>query len=161
MKKRPKGKHLPILASSIKDIEREAYFNKFSRKLAEDFWPGPLTIILPLKKYTRLAPSVHAFSYENGFRIPNHPVTLKLIEYSGGLLIGTSANLSGMKPPLTFKEALGYFKPDQIDYAIDCGPAKIGVPSTVVKVLKDGSLIIIREGAIDVGQLVTAIKNLK
>jgi len=135
IKGRPADKPIPILASDCMKIEKmKAYFGRNTRELARRFWPGPLTIVLPVND-----------GWE-GFRIPKHPVALAIIKAAGGLLRVTSANLSGQNPALTADEAVRELQ-DGVKLAIDSGPAPGGVPSTVVKIT-DEHVDILREGAI-------------
>lgn len=135
IKRRPVDKPIPILASDCMQIENlNARFGINGRELSRRYWPGPLTIVLPV-----------ANGWE-GFRIPKHPVALAIIKASGGLLRVTSANLSGHEPPLTADDAVRELR-EGVSLAIDSGPAPGGVPSTVVK-MEDEQAVILREGAI-------------
>jgi len=135
LKNRPDDKPIPILASDRMKIEDiKAHFGKNARKLARRFWPGPLTLVLPVGN-----------GWE-GFRIPNHPVALAIIAAAGGLLRATSANLSGRRPAMTAGGALRQLGKG-VKLAIDSGPAPGGVPSTVVK-MEGEKTVILREGAI-------------
>jgi len=96
-------KPLPILASSVADLEKIAGLSDRARKIAAKFWPGPLTIIVPKKS---ALPSVVTCGLGSvGVRVPKHDVAVQLIRLSGGLLVGTSANKMGEKPPRTASEA--------------------------------------------------------
>lgn len=135
IKGRPFDKPIAILASDRMKIEKTgAHFGRNAEKLARRFWPGPLTIVLPVDG-----------GWE-GFRIPNHAVALALISAAGGLLRVTSANLSGRNPALTAEEALRELG-SGVDLIIDCGPAAGSTPSTVVKIEYEKA-VILREGAI-------------
>lgn len=135
-------KPLPILASSVRDVERVAELPSRVRSIVwGTFWPGPLTLIL-LKKGL---PSVLTFGVNTiGVRIPNSDVALKLIEFSGGLLVGTSANKSGNESPCSAKAAQGQFN-GEVDIILDGGTTQIGVSSTVLD-LTGKKPKIIREG---------------
>jgi len=142
-KGRPDGKPIPILASDLVKIENmKAHLGKNARTLARLFWPGPLTIVLPVND-----------GWE-GFRIPDYPVTLAVIKAAGGLLRVTSANLSGRRPALTADEALRELQ-GSITLAIDSGPAPGGVPSTVVKIIEE-NISVLREGAIPASAIYAA-----
>lgn len=135
LKHRPADKPIPILASDCMKIESiKAHFGKNARKLARCFWPGPLTLVLPVGN-----------GWE-GFRIPDHPVALAIIAASGGLLRVTSANLSGRRPAMTAGGALRQLGRG-VKLALDSGPATGGVQSTVVK-MEGEKAVILREGAI-------------
>lgn len=134
-KDRPAGKPIPVLAADLRTIENiKARFGEAGRKLAERYWPGPLTLVLP------------SGNGWEGFRIPAHPVALAIIEAAGGLLRATSANLSGQAPALTAEDAVRELR-GQAALAVDCGRSPGGVASTVVRIA-DEQAEILREGAI-------------
>lgn len=136
-----RDKPLPILACSLNDIERVAELSEKARRIGEKFWPGPLTLILPRKRPS----DIITFSLTTiGVRIPNHKVALKLIGLSGGLLIGTSANKTGMQPPSNAADAYEQLN-GKVDVILDGGMVKLGVSSTILdltcerlKVLRNG-----------------------
>ena len=82
-----------------------------------------------------------------GFRIPDHAKTRELIAACGGVLRVTSANLSGRCPATDAPQALKDVGLSA-DYVVDDGVSPGGVPSTVVRVRDDGSIEVLREGAI-------------
>ncbi len=139
-KGRDKDKPIPLLAAGIAEVEKAgAVFGKLERRLAERFWPGPLTLVLRTGAATE------------GFRVPDSRAALVLLRESGGLLRVTSANPSGEPPALTVEDAvrsIGRF----VHTALDAGPAPGGVPSTVAAV-EGGRIRIIREGAISLSVL--------
>ena len=144
IKGRAADKPIPILVSDCMKIENmKAHFGRNARELARRFWPGPLTIVLPVND-----------GWE-GFRIPKHPVALAIIKAAGGLLRVTSANLSGHNPALTVDEALRELQ-DGVNLAIDSGPAPGGVASTVVKII-DETVAVLREGAIPGSEIFAAL----
>ena len=134
-KGRPPEKPVALLAAGVAELERHgARLPPAAKKLAEKFWPGPLTLVLD-------SPAGWL-----GFRIPDHPVMLALLRAWGGVLAVTSANRSGEPPATTAAAALAVLEPF-VALALDAGPAAGGVPSTVVKV--DGAHAdILRAGAI-------------
>lgn len=136
-------KPLPILSCNLEDIERVAELSPTARRIVEAFWPGPLTLVLPRKAVLKSA----AFGLGSiGVRIPNNDVALKLIELSGGLLIGTSANKPGKHPPTTALDAYMQLK-DEVDAVLDGGKTNIGVSSTVLDVIGKEPQIL-REGSV-------------
>lgn len=152
--KRREAKPMPVLVSSVEAARRIAYVSAEAEALIEAFWPGPLTIVLPSRG---LLPSrVSAGLSSIGVRMPSHGVALRLIEACGGLLVGTSANISGRQPPRTVEEALAQLG-DAVDLALDAGPATYGRPSTVVE-LTDGGLKLIREGALSWSEIARVLR---
>ena len=99
--------------------------------LAAERWPGALTLVLPCGD-----------GYE-GFRVPDHAWTRKLLAKCGGTLRVTSANLSGRRPATDAPQALADVGLDA-DLVVDDGVSPGGVPSTVIKVLMDGTLQTLR-----------------
>ena len=137
-------KPLPILASSIDSVEKIAFLSQEAKKIAKWFWPGPLTLVVPRKP--TLPDLVTCELNSVGVRVPKHDVALQLISLSNGLLVGTSANKTGEKPPRTAHEATQQLG-EEVDVILDGGPATLGVPSTVVD-LTSKKLRILREGPI-------------
>ena len=142
-------KPLPVLASKIEGVEKIAYLSKMARRIAARFWPGPLTFVLPKKRALLNIVTCNLDSV--GVRVPRHNTAIHLIQLSGGLLIGTSANKTGKKPPRTAHEAdkqLG----KEIDMVLDGGPAPLGVASTVIDLTSDKPRIL-REGPISLEEI--------
>jgi len=137
-------KPLPILASDIEHVEKIAYLSERARKIAARFWPGPLTLVVPKKP---ALPDVVTCSLDSvGVRIPKHDIALHLIHLSKGLLVGTSANKTGEKPPQTAYEAAEQLG-KEVNVILDGGPTALGTPSTVVDLTSEKSKIL-REGPI-------------
>jgi L-threonylcarbamoyladenylate synthase len=132
LKGRDFTKPLPLIAST-----REAVLSVVSgwsdtaEKLARDFWPGPLTLILPAN--SNLPPILHAGTGKVAIRISPHPVASCLAESAGGLLVSTSANKAGENPredpAMISGEVLA-----GVDGFIDSGNLAGGFPSTIVDV---------------------------
>jgi tRNA threonylcarbamoyl adenosine modification protein (Sua5/YciO/YrdC/YwlC family) len=142
-KGRPRGKPIALLAASMQQVAAfGTTLHPTAKALAERFWPGPLTLVLP---------TTHG---SLGFRIPSYKATLELLRRAGTVLAVSSANESGMAPALTAAaaaEALAGF----VDLALDAGPSPGGVASTVVRI--DGPKVeIIREGAISKSEIMKA-----
>ncbi len=132
IKGRELKKPIALLASDVAAIERFGYPVKGkARELAEKYWPGALTMVIG----------------KEGFRIPDHAETRELIAACGGVLRVTSANLSGRCPATDAPQALKDVGLSA-DYVVDDGVSPGGVPSTVVRVAADGSIEVLREGAI-------------
>ena len=139
IKGRELKKPIALLAANLADVERFGYpLVGRARELAEKYWPGALTMVIPAKDPTRPA---------EGFRIPDHQETRALIAACGGVLRVTSANLSGQRPATDAPQALADVGLSA-DYVIDDGVSPGGVPSTVVRVLANGDVEVLRAGAI-------------
>ena len=152
LKQRSAPKPLLLLLGStgdlrglVRGVTREA------RRLMEEFWPGPLTLVFPAApglpdELTRGRGTI-------GIRIPSSPLCVRLIELTGTPLTSTSANLSGEEPLNSVGEMLSAFPPG-IDCLLDAGPLPPSAPSTVVDV--SGPVpVIVREGAISKEALIT------
>jgi L-threonylcarbamoyladenylate synthase len=150
-----KNKPLPILASEMKAVERIAHMNEDAKKIAKKYWPGPLTLVVP-KKLT--LPSMVTCNLESvGVRIPNHKVALQLVTLCGGLIVGTSANKTGEKPPKTAQEAASQLG-EQVDIVLDGGHAPLGQESSIVD-LTSKTPKMIREGPIKLTHIKNTINN--
>ena len=114
--------------------------------LARAFWPGALTIVLDAEG-----------GGTEGVRVPDHAVARSLCRAAGGLLRCTSANRSGEPPALEAAAAADAIP--EADALVDAGPAPGGVASTVVRFAADGSLVILREGAIPRSALEEALRT--
>ncbi len=146
-KQRDREKPLPLLISSIKDLDFLA--SKPSRRsleLAQRFWPGPLTLVF--RAGDNLHRCISGSQNRVGCRISSNPVAQHLVMSIGKPIIATSANLSGESSsasPRDLPEALI----ENVDILIDAGPAPGGQPSTVVDVSTD-QFTVLRSGAIDI-----------
>jgi L-threonylcarbamoyladenylate synthase len=126
-----------------------------ARRLAESFWPGPLTLVLPARRGFD-----HALIGSNGgigVRVSSHPTACALARTVGGLITATSANLSGQPPARTMSEArqsLG----TRISVYLDGGALSSDAPSTVLEFSEGGgSFWIVRAGVIDRSAIATAL----
>ncbi len=123
-----------------------------ARKVAQHFWPGPLTMIVP--RHPAL-PNILAPLPTIGVRIPDHPVALALLKSAGPLAV-TSANISGENNTMTAKQVLKQLK-GRIHLIIDGGRTPGGVPSTVIDCTLS-QLEILREGPISLKQIEVLLK---
>ncbi|MDR2665638.1 MAG: threonylcarbamoyl-AMP synthase [Oscillospiraceae bacterium] len=144
-KGRPEGKPISLLVSGALQAERSCgYMTPAARKLAEAFWPGPVTLVIDRRPGTsdRLAAGGDTI----GVRCPGNTLALRLAYMSGRPLAAPSCNPSGAPSAVDADMALGYFG-GAIECVIDGGKCRIGVESTVVSVTRDG-IRILRAGAI-------------
>lgn len=120
-----------------------------ARRLAEAFWPGPLTLVL--RRAPRVPDAVTGGRDTVGLRVPAHPVTLALLEAFGGGIAAPSANRFGRVSPTTaaaVREELG----DAVELVLDGGPCTIGVESTIVDCSGDEPRVL-REGGVTAAEL--------
>lgn len=120
-----------------------------AQALAHEFWPGPLTIVLP--KRAEIPAEVSAGGETVGVRCPDHPVALALLRAFGGPLVGPSANPSGAVSPTTAAHVRDAFDKDEV-VVLDGGPCRVGIESTVVS-LVGASARVLRAGAIGADDL--------
>jgi L-threonylcarbamoyladenylate synthase len=151
-KQRPPDKAIPILLSHFEAIFLvAAEVPETARRLAEAFWPGPLTLTVPKR---RLVPEIVSSLPTIGVRIPDHAATRAVIRACGGALAVTSANRSGEAALLTAQEAAAALA--DVSIVVDGGVCPGGIPSTVVDISGDG-FTIVREGPISEAQLRKAL----
>ena len=153
-KQRQKGA-LPILVNSMNSARKLGEFSRTSLTLAGKFWPGPVTLIVPLR--AQLPSRVTDDSRFVALRIPKHETALLLAEKCGGWIVGTSANLSGHTSPRSAEEVLKELG-GKIEMILDGGSTPIGKESSVVKIL-GGSVDVLREGAVSRDEILKALKN--
>lgn len=113
-------------------------------RLAQKFWPGPLTLLL--RKEDMVPDLISSGSDWAGFRVPAHPLSLELLKALDFPLAAPSANPFGYISPTTAQHVADQLG-DKIEGILDGGPCTIGIESTVVRVLKD-QVEILRAGAI-------------
>lgn len=143
-KRRALEKAIPVLLADIDAVEQVASdFPPQMRRLAEAFWPGPLTLVLP--GHDDLPPNLTAYATV-GVRVPDEDGTRAILAASGGALAVTSANRSDEPPACTIQAAIRYLS-DHVALYIDGGACRGGVPSTVVT-FEQGELRVLREGPI-------------
>jgi L-threonylcarbamoyladenylate synthase len=138
-------KPLPVLCASAADAGRLVKLNPTSLGLAASHWPGALTMVLPLKK--AVPRRLNRGGDYLGVRVPGLRFCRDLVGACGGVLTGTSANLSGRPSCRTAEEAGGQLA-ERVDLILDGGTAG-GLESTVVKVVGRG-IMILRQGRVRV-----------
>lgn len=116
-----------------------------AQKLAERFWPGPLSIVVP--KAASVPGIVTGGGPNVAVRCPSHPLTLSLLEAFGGPLVGPSANVSGFVSPTTAEHVREAFEARDV-LVLDGGACTGGIESTVVSVV-GGMARVLRSGLID------------
>jgi L-threonylcarbamoyladenylate synthase len=144
VKGRPAQTAIPLIASSLEQAETVGEFSEPDLRLAREFWPGPLTIVVPARP--GLSAAILAGGRTVAIRVPAHAVACRLAEQLGSPVTSTSANRSGSPPPAS-APALDPEIVRRIDAVIDSGPAPGGEPSTIVMMTSAG-LQLIRPGAI-------------
>lgn len=159
VKGRPRVKPLSLMVPDEAAIGRYCTAVPFqARQLAQEFWPGPLTIVLRDKPF--IIPEITR-AHENSvaLRCPDHPLTLALLRECELPLAAPSANPSGAPSPKTAAEVLEYFD-GRIDAVIDGGDCGLGRESTII-FMADRPFRVLRHGALNIKDIGDALtKNL-
>jgi len=136
--------HVPDLA----EAEHIGRFDEEARALAEQHWPGPLTLVVPLNDGAPIAPLVTAGLPTIGLRVPAHPAMQALLHAAGRPLAAPSANASGAISPTRAEHVLKSLG-GRIPLVVDAGPTERGLESTIVAAT-GGPLRLLRRGPIGV-----------
>lgn len=146
-KQRPDDKGIVLLIDGLDQVDGLVEVSESARRLAEHFWPGALTLVLPLIR-PELVPAVLTGGRDTlGLRLPDHPVPRALARELGPIAV-TSANRSG-EPAALVPEELIASVGHSLALVLDDGPVRGGVASTVVTVDRDGGWRVLRDGALD------------
>lgn len=140
-KARPRINPLIVHVKDAAQAAEHVVFSAKARALAEAFWPGPLTLVLPRRATTPVSLLVSAGLETIAVRVPAHPVATKLIAAAGVPLAAPSANPSGSVSPTRARhvaDGLG----DKLDMILDGGPTPVGIESTVIGFSIDGPLML-------------------
>jgi tRNA A37 threonylcarbamoyladenosine synthetase subunit TsaC/SUA5/YrdC len=173
---------LPILVADLEEAMKVGIFSKYDIKIAQKFWPGELTIVVPLKK-----PELKSFDFENdieldtlvtggkptvALRVPKNEIILgicrelKKISSFGGV-VGTSANYSGEPNCITGKQVSEQFSMT-LNFIIDSGKCKGKIPSTIIKINKnmmekgesiESCVTVFREGNIKKEDIINVLRR--
>ncbi|HEY7302170.1 MAG TPA: L-threonylcarbamoyladenylate synthase [Xanthobacteraceae bacterium] len=132
----------PLIAhvADIAAADRLAEFNADAARLAQAFWPGALTLVLPKRPGCPVAELSTAGLESIALRVPDHPVARAVIAAFGAPVVAPSANRSGHVSPTTAQHVLADLR-GRIDLIVDGGPAPIGIESTIVACL-EGPLLL-------------------
>jgi L-threonylcarbamoyladenylate synthase len=137
----------PLIAhvADLAAAQRIARFDERALKLAARFWPGPLTLVLPIADTTAVCDLARAGLDTVAVRAPGHPLAHALLRAFGGPVVAPSANRSGRPSPTTFVDAVEETG-SAVAMALDGGPCAVGLESTVVALLDEARLL--RPGAV-------------
>ena len=153
IKGRPADLALPVLVADMDQLEAVALpMSSQARRLAQRFWPGPLTLVM--HRSPDLPDLVTGGADTVAVRMPGHPVPLELARRLGRPITGTSANLSG-QPDLLDLGALENQLGNLVDHIIQTGPVPAGTASTIMDVTGDAPQLL-REGAISLEEILEA-----
>ena len=145
-KGRPAHNPLILHVASAALAHRFAVFDDRAERLADAFWPGPLTLVLPLKKGAGIVRAATAGLDTVAVRVPRHSTAERLLEAVGGPVAAPSANRSGQVSPTTADHVLADLD-GRIDLVLDAGPVAVGIESTVLDLTR-ATARILRPGSI-------------
>ena len=144
-KGRPSFNPLIVHLADMETAERYCVFDDTARELAQAFWPGALTLVLPLKAEAGVSKLVTAGLETLAVRVPDHPVATGLLAAFGGPVAAPSANPSGRISPTTAAHVVAGLG-ERIDAVVDGGECQVGVESTIVSCV--GAPALLRAGGI-------------
>jgi L-threonylcarbamoyladenylate synthase len=148
MKGRGESKPLQLIAGSLAQVKKIAQIDRANARVIKKRWPGPLTLLLPLRKGVKLALRISP-KRTIGIRVSSHSFVRELAKRFGSPIAATSANRSGRAPAASGRGAARAFKDDpKPDLLLDFGSIPKRKPTTVARIRKDGSVAILRQGGI-------------
>ena len=158
-KGRPRFNPLIAHVDSVAAAARVGRMPPMGEALADRFWPGPLTLVLPVREDCPVCELARAGLDSVAVRVPGHPVARALLEAFGGPVVAPSANRSGRPSPTTFDDAVEETG-SAAAAALDGGDCAVGLESTVVSLLGDRPRLL-RPGSITRDQLEAVVGPLE
>jgi L-threonylcarbamoyladenylate synthase len=146
-KGRPRFNPLIAHVPDLETAERHGHFSPAARALAIAFWPGPLTLVVPRRAESDISLLATAGLDTIALRAPGHPAAQALLRRFGRPLAAPSANRSGGISPTNAADALAELA-GSVAVALDAGPCRIGVESTIVALPAEGPPRLLRPGGI-------------
>lgn len=145
IKGRDPSKPLLLVAGSLAQVEQVARLSPYAKRLVDRYWPGALTLILPVKEKVALVDGV-AVSGEVAVRFSSSPTVIRLTRAFGFPIIATSANRSGQSDSRSLEDIRSSGL--QVDHIIDGGTLPVHKPSTLARIRSDGSIEVLRQGEV-------------
>jgi L-threonylcarbamoyladenylate synthase len=145
-KGRPSFNPLISHVANLEEAKRHGVFDNRALQLAEAFWPGPLTLVLPFHATSPVSDLARAGLDTIALRVPAHPVARALIEAVGRPLAAPSANLSGRVSPTTAADVAADLG-GRVALVVDGGPSEVGLESTILGCF-DGKVFQLRPGGV-------------
>lgn len=155
-KGRPSFNPLIAHVADLEAARRVAVLDDRAEALAAAFWPGPLTIVAPVRDTAAVCDLARAGLDTVAVRVPGHPLSRALLTAFGGPLVAPSANRSGRPSPTTFADAVEETGSAAAE-ALDGGPCRVGLESTVVALLPDAPARLLRPGSVTRAQIEAVI----
>jgi L-threonylcarbamoyladenylate synthase len=145
-KERPSFNPLIAHVDSFRTARSQGLFDETATRLAEAFWPGPLTLVVPVAPTCTISDLARAGLDSIGLRVPAHPLAHALLEQTGRPVAAPSANRSGRVSPTDADHVLGDLD-GRIEAVLDGGASQVGVESTIVSCL-GGTPRLLRPGGV-------------
>ena len=158
-KGRPDFNPLIVHVTDLAQAETLALLDDRARRLAAKFWPGALTMIVPLKEGARIAPAVTAGLPTIALRCPAHPVMRAVLAATGLPLAAPSANRSGAVSPTTAAHVAASLA-GRIELVLDGGACATGLESTIVALRDNGGWQLLRPGPVTATQIARVLGTL-
>ena len=157
-KGRPRFNPLIVHFDELEAAARAVVFDTRARRVAERFWPGPLTLVLPRAPACQISLLCSAGLDTQAVRLPNHPVAKVLLTACGCPIAGPSANAAGRISPTSAADVLESLG-DRVDLILDGGPCPVGLESTVLD-LSGKTPRLLRPGAVTLEDLSEVIDEI-
>ncbi len=147
-KGRPRINPLIAHVADIDAAMRLGRFGEAARRLAEAFWPGPLTLVVPRAEGCPVSLLATAGLDTLAIRIPAHPLAQKLLRAFGGPVVAPSANVSGRLSPTEAEHVAESPLAEKVAVILDGDECPVGVESTIIGFDPDGTAVLLRPGGI-------------
>ncbi len=148
-KQRPQKRPLPLLCAHMQQVESISHLQDMEKKLVQDFWPGPLTLLCKAKN--TVSELITAGTGKVAVRISPHPIARALAEVAP--LVCSSANISGEEPTTEYTLLSAKMLANVQGLLIDGPKPQGGLASTIVEVLENNTLHVRRQGALPIQDL--------
>ncbi len=159
IKGRPSFNPLIIHVCSLAEAEKLVIFNGVARSLAENFWPGALTLVLPRRKDCPVSFLAGSGLETLAVRIPKNEIALKFLQTVELPIAAPSANKSGSVSPTKAEHVLDSLG-DSIDLILDGGACQVGIESTIID-LSTNNPCVLRTGGVPIENLVRQLENIQ
>lgn len=144
-KGRPRFNPLIVHVGSLELAQKIGHFDARALTLAKAYWPGPLTLVVPIKDVAGVCDLARAGLDTVAIRMPEHSLALEVLRGFGGGVVAPSANKSGRPSPTSQADAYDETG-TMVEVSLDGGPCRVGVESTVVSLVGEGHYL--RSGAL-------------
>ncbi len=152
-KRRPRFNPLIAHVAGLAEAMRLGQFSPAARQLAERFWPGPLTLVVPRAPDCPVSLLASAGLDTLAIRIPAHPLARQLLKAFGGPVVAPSANISGQLSPTEAEHVAESPLADDVAVILDGGECAVGVESTIIGLEPDGRASLLRPGGLPRGEI--------